>query len=55
MGLEAMAIDKKNTDELLKDYQSPDDLIGKKDLLKQLTKSVLKKALDAEMTDYLGF
>ena len=29
-----MAIDKKIIDELLKDYQSPDDLIGEKGLLK---------------------
>ena len=50
-----MAIDKKIIDELLKDYQTPDDLIGKKGILKQLTKSLLERALEAEMTDHLGY
>ena len=50
-----MAINKKIIDELLKDYQSPDDLIGEKGLLKQLTKSLLERALEAEMTDHLGY
>jgi putative transposase len=36
-----MAIDKKIIDELLKNYQSPDDIIGEKGILKQLTKSLL--------------
>jgi len=46
-----MAIDKKIIDKLLKDYQTPDDLIGKKGILKQLTKSLLERALEAEMAD----
>jgi len=50
-----MAIDKKIIDELLKDYQTPDDLIGEKGILKQLTKSLLERALEAEMTDHLGY
>mgnify|MGYP000566124028 CR=1 FL=1 len=41
-------------DQLLSDYQSPDDLIGEDGLLKQLTKRLVEKALDAEMTHHLG-
>ena len=41
-------------DQLLADYQNPDDLIGESGLLKQLTKRLVEKALDAEMTHHLG-
>lgn len=41
--------------ELLKDYKSPDDITGKDGLLKQLTKVLLEKALDSELTDHLGY
>jgi len=41
--------------ELLKDYKSPEDLIGKDGLLKQLTKALLEKALDSELTEHLGY
>ena len=41
-------------DRLLADYQKPEDLIGENGLLKQLTKRLVKKALDAEMTKHLG-
>ncbi len=41
--------------ELLKDYKKPEDLIGKDGLLKQLTKALLEKALDSELTEHLGY
>ena len=41
-------------DELLSDYQKPEDLIGENGLLKQLTKRLVERALDAEMTAHLG-
>jgi len=41
--------------ELLKDYKSPEDLTGKNGLLKQLTKALLEKALDSELTEHLGY
>ena len=41
-------------DQLLAYYQNPDDLIGESGLLKQLTKRLVEKALDAEMTHHLG-
>jgi putative transposase len=42
-------------DELLKGYQKPEDLIGENGLLKQLTKAVLERALNAELTQHLGY
>ena len=40
--------------QLLGNYQKPEDLIGENGLLKQLTKLLVEKALDAEMTHHLG-
>ena len=42
-------------DELLKDYQNPEDLIGKDGLLKQLTKRLLERAMKAELDHHLGY
>lgn len=42
-------------DELLKDYQKPDDILGESGLLKQLTQAVVERALDAELTHHLGY
>lgn len=39
---------------LLADYKKPEDLIGENGLLKQLTKAVVEKALQAELTERLG-
>ena len=39
---------------LLANYKTPEDLIGENGLLKQLTKLLVEKALDAEMTEHLG-
>ena len=39
---------------LLANYQKPEDLIGENGLLKQLTKLLVEKALDAEMAAHLG-
>ena len=39
---------------LLADYKKPEDLIGQGGLLKQLTKALVERALQAEMTDHLG-
>jgi putative transposase len=37
-------------DALLANYTKPDDLIGQNGLLKQLTKALVERALQAEMT-----
>ncbi len=42
-------------DALMKEYKNPEDLIGETGLLKQLTKQVLERAMQAEMTDHLGY
>jgi len=42
-------------DELLKDYKDPRDLLGKNGILKELTKRLLERALDGEMTNHLGY
>ncbi len=41
-------------DELLAGYQRPEDLIGENGLLKQLTKKLVERALQAEMAEHLG-
>lgn len=50
-----MAIDPKLIDELLSNYKKPEDIIGENGLLKQLTKAVLERALEAEMSEHLGY
>ncbi len=42
-------------DELMKDYKNPEDIIGETGLLKQLTKGILERAMQAEMTEHLGY
>jgi putative transposase len=44
----------KLADSLLANYQKPEDLIGENGLLKQLTKMLVERALDTEMTSHLG-
>ena len=50
-----MTINDALLDQLLKDYQKPEDLLGENGLLKQLTKAVLERALQAELTHHLGY
>src|SRR5437763_15137339 len=50
-----MAIDVKLIDRLLADYKKPEDIIGENGLLKQLTKALLERAMQAEMADQLGY
>jgi putative transposase len=42
-------------DELLRDYQKPEDLIGESGLLKQLTRAPIERALNSELTHHLGY
>jgi putative transposase len=42
-------------DELLKDYKSPDDMFGNDGLLQQLSKALVERALQGEMTHHLGY
>ncbi len=42
-------------DELLQNYNKPEDLLGPDGLLKQLTKAVIERALEGEMNSFLGY
>ena len=42
-------------DELVEDCKSAEDLLGENGIVKQLTKRVLERMLQAEMTDHLGY
>ena len=42
-------------DQLLKDYQTPEQILGEIGILKQLTKRLAERALQAEMTHHLGY
>lgn len=39
---------------LANNYKKPEDLIGENGLLKQLTKLLVERALEAELTEHLG-
>jgi putative transposase len=49
-----MEVKQELVDELWKDYQKPEDLIGESGLLKQLTKALIERALKSELTHHLG-
>jgi len=50
-----MAISKDVLDALMKDYKGPDNLTGPNGLLKELTKALVERAMEAEMTEQIGF
>lgn len=50
-----MAIRDELLKELLAEYKKPEDLLGPKGLLKQLTGALVEKALQAELTEHLGY
>jgi len=50
-----MATPKELLDELLKDCETPEDLLGKNGVLKQLTKDLLERMLQEELTQHLGY
>jgi putative transposase len=50
-----MAITDEMLNELMSDYQKPEDLLGQHGLLKQLQKRLLEKAMGAELTVHLGY
>jgi putative transposase len=50
-----MPIDNKLIDKLLKDYKTPEEILGEGGLPKQFTKAVLERATQAEMTEHLGY
>ena len=50
-----MGMDNDLLDKLLEGYQKPEDLIGENGLLKQLTKALVERALNAELTHHLSY
>ncbi|CAD6881303.1 Mobile element protein [Methylomonas albis] len=54
MTVSPKAIPDELLDALMSNYQTPEDLIGANGLLKQLTKAIVERALEAEMTAHLG-
>ena len=42
-------------DELLADYERPEDLLGEEGLFRQLKKALLERALGAELSEHLGY
>jgi len=50
-----MEIREELLDELVKNYQRPEDILGENGLLKQLTKGILERCLQGEMTHHLGY
>ena len=50
-----MAITPQLIDQLLQDHQPGDDLLGQDGLLQQLTKAIVERALQGELTHHLGY
>jgi putative transposase len=50
-----MPISREVLDELLKEYKNPDDLLGEEGILQQLTKALIERALEGELTHQLGY
>jgi len=50
-----MTVPKEIVDELLAGYSKPEDLIGPDGLLKQLTAALVERALNAELSEHLGY
>jgi putative transposase len=42
-------------DELIKDYQKPEDILGENGILKKLTQAIIERTLAAELTTHLGY
>lgn len=42
-------------DQLLNEYEKPEDLLGDQGILQQLTKALVERALDGELTHHLGY
>src|SRR3989442_10900004 len=50
-----MTIRRELLDELLKDYETPQDILGEGGLLKELTKAVIERCLETELDTHLGY
>ena len=50
-----MAVRDEILEELTRDYKNPEDLLGKKGIIKQLYKGFLEKAMQDELKHHLGY
>jgi len=50
-----MAIPKEVLDALMKEYKGPDDILGPGGLVKQLSKALIERAMQTELTEQLGY
>jgi putative transposase len=50
-----MTIRRELIDELLKDYETPQDILGEGGLLKELTKAIIERCLESELDIHLGY
>jgi putative transposase len=50
-----MTIRRELIDELLKEYETPQDILGEGGLLKELTKAVIERCLETELDTHLGY
>src|SRR5215469_2438525 len=50
-----MTIRRELLDELLQDYERPQDILGEGGLLKELTKAVVERCLETELDTHLGY
>jgi transposase-like protein len=50
-----MAFSKEVPDEILKGCHGPDDFYGPEGIMKQLTKALVERAMEAELTEHLGY
>ena len=50
-----MTIRRELIDELLNEYETPQDILGEGGLLKELTKAVIERCLETELDTHLGY
>jgi transposase-like protein len=50
-----MAFSKEVLDEILRDYHGPDDFCGPEGIMKQLTKALVERTIEAELTGHHGY
>jgi putative transposase len=55
MAVKASQFDSKLIDELLKDCKTSEDILGQAGLVKQLTKALIERSLNAELSTHLGY
>jgi putative transposase len=51
----AITITEETLDQLIKGYDKPEDLLGENGVFKQLQKRLLQRAMQAELTEHLGY